>query len=201
MDPVGFKKGHPTWELYVSAKMIFGYFIQVASKLKSGFKTTLCFICVAAESAESLLSQLLSKSFTARSGWERAEQINFWKVHCPALLCRDGWKTRTPLLLPTKLLLPSKRIKLFPFSVCRGKLSCSKMTGNDCDAGRQAQPQLLRTWHFLWLLHTDTPIRFCERCKVGSLCKYDSLIWESQNQTKLYRIAKSTGCKIPWWLC
>ena len=71
MDPVGFKKGHPTWELYVSAKMIFGYFIQVPSKLKSGFKTTLCFICVAAESAESLLSQLLSKSFTARSGWER----------------------------------------------------------------------------------------------------------------------------------
>ena len=201
MDPVGFKKGHPTWELYVSAKMIFGYFIQVASKLKSGFKTTLCFICVAAESAESLLSQLLSKSFTARSGWERAEQINFWKVHCPALLCRDGWKTRTPLLWPTKLLLPSKRIKLFPFSVCRGKLSCSKMTGNDCDAGHRAQPQLLRTWHFLWLLHTDTPIRFCERCKVGSLCKYDSLLWESQNQTKLYRIAKSTGCKIPWWLC
>ena len=39
---------------------------------------------------------------------ERAAQINFWKVHCPALLCRDGWKTRTPLLWPTKLLLPRR---------------------------------------------------------------------------------------------
>ena len=89
MDPVGFKKGHPTWEHYVNAKGS----LDTSSKwllsfsLKSDFKTTLCFICVAAESAESLLSQLLSKSFTARSGWERAAQINFWKVHCPALLC------------------------------------------------------------------------------------------------------------------
>ena len=163
-------------------KMIFGYFIQVPSKLKSGFKTTLCFICVAAESAESLLSQLLSKSFTARSGWERAAQINFWKVHCPALLCRDGWKTRTPLLLPTKLLLPSKRIKLFPFSVCRGKLSCSKMTGNDCDASSRAQPQLLRTWHFLWVLQLCTLVHLAKDVK-WIVCA-NVIPWYGNRETK-----------------
>ena len=162
--------------------MIFGYFIQVASKLKSGFKTTLCFICVAAESAESLLSQLLSKSFTARSGWERAAQINFWKVHCPALLCRDGWKTRTPLLWPTKLLLPSKRIKLFPFSVCRGKLSCSKMTGNDCDASSRAQPQLLRTWHFLWILQLCTLVHLAKDVK-WIVCA-NVIPWYGNRETK-----------------
>ena len=113
---------------------------------------------------------------------EKAAQINFWKVHCPALLCRDGWKTRTPLLLPTKLLLPSKRIKLFPFSVCRGKLSCSKMTGNDCDASSRAQPQLLRTWHFLWILQLCTLVHLAKDVK-WIVCA-NVIPWYGNRETK-----------------
>ena len=142
MDPVGLKKGHPTWELYVSAKMIFGYFNQVASKLKSGIKTTLCFICVAAESAESLLSQLLSKSFTARSGWERAAQINFWKVHCPALLCGKGLENQNTTSLANETSSSLEEDQIVPLQCLPGE---TKLLKNDWKWLRRQQPRTTAT--------------------------------------------------------
>ena len=164
MDPVGFKKGHPTWEFYVNAKRS----LDISSKwllsfsLKFDFKITLHFIYVLQLNQLKVCCLNFSAKVSRQEAAERERhKLTFEKSTVQQCYVERGWKTRTPLLWPTKLLLPSKRIKLFPFSVCRGKLSCSKTTGNDCDAGRRAQPQLLRTWHFLWVLHTDTPIRFC----------------------------------------
>ena len=40
------------------------------------------------------------------------------------------------------------------------------------------------------------PLGFAKDIK-WIICANDFLIWESQNKTKLYRVAKSNGCKIP----
>ena len=144
MDPVGFKKGHPTWEHYVNAKGS----LDTSSKwllsfsLKSDFKTTLCFICVAAESAESLLSQLLSKSFTARSGWEREAQINFWKVHCPALLCGEGMENHNTTSLAIETSSSLQEDQIVPRQCLPGE---TKLPKNDWKWLRRRPPRTTAT--------------------------------------------------------
>ena len=160
-------------------KMIFGYFIQVASKLKSGFKTTLCFICVAAESAESLLSQLLSKSFTARSGWERAAQINFWKVHCPALLCGEGLENQNTTSFANETSSSLEEDQIVPLQCLPGE---TKLLKNDWKWLRRRPPRTTATSEtsgFCTLIH---PLGFAKDVK-WVVCA-NMIPWYGNHKTK-----------------
>ena len=182
MDPVGFKKGHPTWELYVSAK----WSLDTSSKWLQSWNLVSkphCALSVLQLNQLKVCCLNFSAKVSRQEAAERERhKLTFEKSTVQRCYVERGWKTRTPLLLPTKLLLPSKRIKLFPFSVCRGKLSCSKMTGNDCDVGSQAQPQLLRTWHFLRVLQLCTLVRLAKDVK-WTVCA-NVIPWYVNRETK-----------------
>ena len=163
MDPVGFKKGHPTWEFYVNAKGS----LDTSSKwllsfsLKSDFKTTLCFICVAAESAESLLSQLLSKSFTARSGWERERhKLTFEKstVQRPVLLCGEGLENQNTTSLANETSSSLEEDQIVPLQCLPGE---TKLLKNDWKWLRRRPPRTTATSEnltfSLGFAHSQTP--------------------------------------------
>ena len=192
MDPVGFKKGHPTWEFYVNAKGSLDTSSEglLSFSLKFDFKITLHFIYVLQLNQLEVCCLNFSAKVSRQEAAERerADKLTFEKSSVVMARWLENQNT-TSLANDTSSSL--KEDQIVPLQCLPGE---AKLLKNDWKWMQRRPPRTTATsknlTFSLGLIHQKG---FAKDVK-WIVWANDSLIWESQNKAKLYRIAKPNHC-------